>query len=133
MFAKSSLGSANSDALEVGNWNDGDNGAWTPLRTKDAVIVVDGKLTIGATGSHGNSEVGAAGWFCATNFQLLYCGPASAEQIAEALANRLATAQDLVAKMHFAADKAVASDSLNLFNSNYECSPRRRCTASRIR
>lgn len=120
VFAKSSLGSANSDALEVGNWNDGDNGAWTPLRTKDAVIVVDGKLTIGATGSHGNSEVGAAGWFCATNFQLLYCGPASAEQIAEALANRLATAQDLVAKMHFAADKAVASDSLNLFNSNYD-------------
>ncbi|MBQ2333314.1 MAG: hypothetical protein II380_05130, partial [Prevotella sp.] len=122
VFAKSSLQSAKSNTLAEGLWIDSDpyNGTWETLTTTDAVIVVDGKLTIGAAGS-GDKELtpmdfGGSltdlrrGWFCVTDFKLLYCGPANEEQIAAALAGRVAEANEMINGMHFAADKASAQE-----------------------
>lgn len=128
VFAKSTLQTGKSNTLAEGLWIDSDpyNGTWETLTTTDAVIVVDGKLTIGATGS-GDSQLtpmdyGGSltdlrrGWFCVTDFKLLYCGPASEEQIAEALAGRVAEANEMINGMHFAADKAQAQETMAKYN-----------------
>ena len=113
-FAKGTLGSANSPALVNDTWVDGGYGLWETLTTTDAVIVADGKLTIGAVGT--GSGVNSAGWFLVTNFKLLYCGPATDEQIAEALAARVNEVTTNIANMHFAADKAEAQKILDEYN-----------------
>ena len=110
-FAKSSLQSAVSNPLADGLWDEGEMGTWTTLTTEQWVIVADGKLTIGALGT-GAADTGAAGWFCATNFKLFYFGEATAEEIAEATAARVAEVKALVDGMHFAADKAKAEEIL---------------------
>lgn len=130
VFAKSSLQEAKSTVLSEGTWNDGEpyDGRWERLTTTQTVIVADGKLTIGAAGS-GDSELTPAdfggsltdkrrGWFCVTGFQLLYCGPASEEQIAAALATRVAEANEMVNTMHFGADRAEAQQIMNDYAAN---------------
>ena len=106
-FAKSALGEKASAALTHDTWIDGGDGEWETLATEDAVIVTDGKLTIGAIGT-GTGEA-SAGWFLVTNFKLFYCGPATDEQVAEALAAHEAEVKEQIAAMHFAADKAAAN------------------------
>ena len=115
-YAKGVLGNTKSEALTYDTWVDGGIGEWETLTTTDAIIVPDGKLTIGAMGT-GNGQA-SAGWFLATNFKLLYCGPATEEQIAEALNARVAELKEEVKNMHFAADQAKAEEILT----NYEIS-----------
>ena len=107
-YAKGILGTVNSAALTHDTWVDGGIGEWETLTTTDAVIVPDGKLTIGALGT-GTGEA-SAGWYLVTNFKLLYCGPATEEQIAEAIAAREADVKNQISNMHFAADKAKAEE-----------------------
>lgn len=109
-YAKGVLGTTKSEALTHDTWVEGGIGEWETLTTTDAIIVPDGKLTIGAMGT-GNGEA-SAGWFLVTNFKLLYCGPATEEQIAEALNARVAQLKADVESMHFSADKAKAEQIL---------------------
>ena len=112
VFAKSALEESNSEALTSGNWSDNNDGAWTTLTT-GKVLVHDGKLTIGAAGTGKGSD--QSGWFCATNFKLQFVGKATDEEIAAALAKKTATADALVASMHYAADKASVQDSIDTY------------------
>lgn len=110
VFATSSLQSSNSKALTEGLWDDDNNaGTWTTL-TSDKILVHDGEITIGASGTLANKN--QTGWFCATNFQLLYLGAATQEEIKAALAAKAENAKALVAAMHFGVDKAAANDSI---------------------
>lgn len=110
VFATSSLQSSNSEALTEGLWDDDNNaGTWTTL-TSDKVLVHDGEITIGASGTLANEN--QSGWFCATNFQLFYLGAATQAEIEAALAAKAENAKALVAAMHFGADKAAANDSI---------------------
>ena len=118
VFAQSSSDKTVSPALEVGTWDSSDNaagtGAWTTLTTKK-VLVVDGKLTIGAEG-YGNGATDQSGWFCATNFQLSFLGLASDDVINDAvkkaLNDKVAEANDFVATMHFKADQKALNDTV---------------------
>lgn len=112
VFAKSALEESNSEALTSGNWSDNNDGAWTTLTT-GKVLVHDGKLTIGAAGTGANGD--QSGWFCATNFKLSFVGKATDEEIAAAIAKKTATADALVASMHYAADKASVQDSIDTY------------------
>ena len=112
VFAKSALEESNSEALTSGNWTSTNDGAWTTLTT-GKVLVYDGKLTIGAAGTGNGSD--QSGWFCATNFKLSYVGKATEEEIAAAIAKKAATADALVAGMHYAADKASVQDSIDTY------------------
>ena len=76
--------------LEVEGW---DSYEWTTLQT-GYVVVVDGKLTIGATTS--TFGEGAEGWFQATNFKLQYYGAATDEDLKIAYDATLAEAQALI-------------------------------------
>ena len=105
-FAKTLFGEKASPALTHDTWIEGGDGEWETLLTDGYAIVTDGKLTIGAMGT-GTGE-SPAGWFLATNFKLFYCGPATEEQIAEAVAAHEAAVKEKVGQMHFAADKAAA-------------------------
>ena len=110
VFATSSLQSSNSASLTEGLWNGDTNaGTWTTL-TSDKVLVHDGEITIGASGTLANEN--QSGWFCATNFQLFYLGAATQAEIEAALAAKAENAKALVAAMHFGADKAAANDSI---------------------
>lgn len=110
VFATSSLQSSNSASLTEGLWNGDTNaGTWTTL-TSDKVLVHDGEITIGASGTLANGN--QSGWFCATNFQLFYLGTATQAEIEAALAAKAENAKALVAAMHFGADKAAANDSI---------------------
>ena len=94
------------------------------MTADDKVLVVDGKLTIGAEGTGTGS--GATGWFCATNFRLFYLGQASDDDIKEAVRATydvtLKEATDLVQTMHFAADKKTLNDSIEACVINGEMS-----------
>ena len=84
------------------------------MTAEDKVLVVDGKLTIGAEGTGTGS--GATGWFCATNFKLYYLGEATEADMLQALEatyNTIGTeATQLTETMHFAADKKALNDTL---------------------
>lgn len=112
VFATSALQSSNSASLTEGLWNDDNNGAWTTL-TSDKVLVHNGVLTIGASGTLANSD--QSGWFCATNFQLYYLGAATQAEIDAAIATKTEEANALVAAMHFGGDKASANDSISAY------------------
>ena len=107
IFATSSTDTKVSPVLSVTGW---DPMVWETLTT-EKIIVVDGKLTIGAT-SNGMEEMPSGftdyrgGWFCVTNFVLNYYGPASDDDIATAIAGKFAEAEELTATIHLAADKA---------------------------
>ena len=100
---------------------------WETVSTEETVIVVDGKLTIGARSTHDGrceeddediSDAGRRGSFWLTNFVLRYHGAATQEQIDAAVATRLKAAQDLADAMHFAADKKAVNDSIAAYNAN---------------
>ena len=98
---------------------DYDNSIWATISmtNEEKVIVVDGKLTIGAEGT-GNG-INQTGWFLATNFRLNFLGEASEEDIAAALKGsfdtHMAEAKELAASMHFAADKKALNDSITKY------------------
>jgi hypothetical protein len=116
VFAKSSVESSISNPLISGDWSTDGNGTWTTLTTNDKVIVVDGKLTIGAAGTGANGN--QSGWFCATNFKLLYLGAATDAEIQAAINKRAADVQALADTMHYAADKAAVLDSIAAFKTS---------------
>lgn len=111
LYASSNLQDAVSPALSAGNWNDDNTGEWEYLTT-EKVIVNDGKLTIGALGSAIDGSTNQTGWFCVTNFRLMYYGEATAEEIAAAEKARFASAKDQVNGIHLAGDKAALLDSI---------------------
>lgn len=120
VYAQSTAGKKISQNLTSDGWIEGGIGEWETLATtaEEKVLVVDGKLTIGAEGTgDGNS---ASGWFLATNFHLTFLGLASEEEILAGLKEsfdiQIADAKELAAAMHFAADKKVLNDSI----ANYE-------------
>lgn len=111
VFANGTVSSAVSPVMTQTGW---DPYVWETLQT-EMVIVVDGKLTIGAIGHgdadtpdmHGGSDTDSRrGWFCISNFKLLYCGEASPEEIAEALAAKWSAADEKANEIGYAADKA---------------------------
>jgi hypothetical protein len=115
VFAKSSLGSFDSEPLNEGNWDASDNalgqGQWTRLETKPA-LVTDGKLTIGAAGTSTQSGT-QSGWFCVTGFKLYYMGEAGSDAVEQLLAQRKDEAAAFASTMHFAADKAALEQAIN--------------------
>ena len=102
--------------LTVAGW---DESLWetVSMTTDEKILVVNGKLTIGAQGT-GNGNA-SAGWFCATNFKLNFVGKASQEELENAvnatLAATVAEAKDYAAKMHFAGDKKALNDTIAKF------------------
>ena len=102
----------NSDAY---NAEDPAAGVWDDGMTTDKVLVVDGKLTIGAEGT-GNGNA-AAGWFLVTNFRLNYLGEADPSAIQQLYQAQLDEANTLAATMHFAADKKALLDTLAVYGS----------------
>ena len=115
VYAQSTSDKKNSTAtLTVEGW---DESEWqtVSMTAADKVLVVDGKLTIGAEGT-GTGE-GSAGWFCATNFKLYYLGAASEKEVRDAVKAtydaKLAEAMEYADAMHFAADKKTLNDSIN--------------------
>ena len=136
IYATSSLGQTEGYMTEAGvcyDWISDGNGyqgeypfagedPWETVTTEQTVIVVDGKLTIGARSTHGDPEIEDVsdaqrrGSFWFTNVTLRYHGAATQEQVDAALGIRVKTAQDLVDAMHFAADKKAANDSIAAYN-----------------
>ena len=85
--------------------------------TSEKVLVLNGKLTVGAEGSQLYDEDGEleypgsysdyrGGWFIVTNWRLLYYGEASDEEIVEYYNTVVAEATALVDSVYYAADKA---------------------------
>lgn len=102
VYAQSIAGKNISSSLTTEGW---DENLWetVSMTAENKVLVVNGKLTIGAEGTGTGS--GAAGWFCATNFHLNYLGEAPAEAIKQAFDTKVADAKELAASMHFAVDR----------------------------
>ena len=113
VYAQSIAGKQISKTLGTEGW---DFNEWETLAmtAEQKVLVVNGKLTIGAEGTGNNS--GAAGWFCATNFHLYYLGEAPAEAIKAAYDQKVADAQALAASMHFAVDKQLLNEAIAKFS-----------------
>lgn len=111
VYASSNLQDVVSPSLSAGNWNDDNTGEWEYLTT-EKVLVNDGKLTIGALGSAQDGSTNQTGWFCVTNFRLMYYGEATAEEIAAAEKARFANAKDQANAIHLAGDKAAVLDSI---------------------
>lgn len=111
LFANATADNAVSPVMTQTGW---DPCVWETLTTA-TVIVVDGKLTIGAIG-HGDGELPSdhggtdtdkrRGWFNLSNVRLNYLGEATAEEIAAVTAAKYTAAEELAESMHFAADKA---------------------------
>jgi len=130
IYANSSLGSTEGYMSAAGmliDWASGtysgDIVDWETVTTTATVIVVDGKLTIGARSTSAGegedvSDGQRRGCFWVSNFVLRYHGEADPDQIAAAAAARLKVAQDLAAAMHFAGDKQIVNDSIALYQSN---------------
>ena len=114
VYAQSTTGKKISSATLTSEGWDYNEWETVKMTTEDKVIVVDGKLTIGAEGT-GSGE-GAAGWFCATNFKLYYLGAASDDDLQAAVKvaydEKIGEATELAQSMHFAADKKALNDSI---------------------
>ena len=115
VFAKSIAQKKTSDPLTSEGW---DYNEWeTVAMTADQkVLVVDGKLTIGAEGTGTGS--GATGWFLATNFHLYYLGAAPEDAVKDALGEKVLAANELAAAMHFKADQKALNDSIAKYANN---------------
>ena len=102
--------------LTVAGW---DESLWetVSMTADEKILVVNGKLTIGAQGT-GNGNA-SAGWFCATNFKLSFVGKATQEELENAVNATLAATVDeakgYAAKMHFAGDKKALNDTIAKF------------------
>lgn len=114
VFAQSIAGKKTSTkVLESEGW---DYNEWETIAMSadDKVLVVDGKLTIGAQGTgDGNAS---AGWFLATNFHLYYLGEASADAIKGAFDTKVAAATEMAAQIKFKADQKALNDSIAKFS-----------------
>ena len=130
-FAQSTAGKEVSDPLTEGTWDSSDNatgtGAWTTLTTKK-VLVLDGKLTIGAEG-FGEGATDQSGWFCATNFVLNYLGAPSDQDMEGLLQSKFDAADALLEKMHFAADKKALADTTAIYRAAIDKTVAERITA----
>ncbi|MBQ3629563.1 MAG: hypothetical protein II947_11130 [Bacteroidaceae bacterium] len=115
IFANSKIQTAESPALTVGNWNDTNDGEWTYLTT-EKVLVNDGKLTIGAIGSSLDGSTNQTGWFCVTNFRLMYYGPATLEDLQNLYQNTIAEANTMAEEVYYGADKAKFQEVINAFS-----------------
>ena len=83
------------------------------MTADDKVLVIDGKLTIGAEGTgDGNAS---AGWFLATNFHLNYLGAAPADAAKNALDAKVAAANEMADQMKFKADQKALKDSISMY------------------
>ena len=117
VYAESSTEKKISAPLTSEGW---DNGEWetVAMTAEQKVLVVDGKLTIGAEGTGTGS--GSAGWFCATNFQLNFLGKATDAEINTAITNvyaeKVPEAKAFARTMHFKGDK----NNFNALISEYE-------------
>ncbi len=113
VFAKSIAETKTSTkALEGEGW---DYNEWetVAMSADDKVLVVDGKLTIGAQGTgDGNAS---AGWFLATNFHLYYLGEAPAEAVKGAFDAKVAAASEMAGQIKFKADQKALNDSIAKF------------------
>lgn len=109
VFAKSIAGKQISNSITTEGW---DFNEWetVAMNASQKVLVVDGKLTIGAEGTGSNSD--AAGWFCVTNFHLYYLGEADAEAVKAAYDQKLVDAKELTNDIHFAVDKKALNDAI---------------------
>ena len=86
------------------------------MTADDKVLVIDGKLTIGAEGTgDGNAS---AGWFLATNFHLNYLGAAPADAAKNALDAKVAAANEMADQMKFKADQKALKDSIAMYASS---------------
>ena len=83
------------------------------MTAADKVLVVDGKLTIGAEGTGTGS--GAAGWFLVTNFHLYYLGAAPADAVKNAFDAKIAAAKEQLAAMHFKGDQKMLNDTIETY------------------
>ncbi len=116
VFATATTGTSVSPSLTSGQWNDDAAGAWDYLTT-EKVLVSDGTLTVGAAGSQSSETTGTqAGWFCVTNFRLLYYGEASADALKAIYDQKLTEANTLVESVYYKADKAAYSDSIAAYS-----------------
>ncbi len=113
VYAESSTDKKISNPLTSEGW---DEQQWetVAMTNEQKILVVDGKLTIGAEGT-GTGE-GSAGWFCATDFQLNFLGLASDDVINDAvkksLNNKVSEASEYAATMHFKADQKALNDTI---------------------
>lgn len=106
VFATSTLQTVESPYLQSGDWISGGQGDWTWLST-EKVLVTDGKLTIGALGSALDGSTNQTGWFCVTNFRLMYYGAEGMEAaVTELYSQALADAVEKANGMKLAADRA---------------------------
>ena len=114
VFAQSLVGknlstnALQSDGYDYNEWET------VSMSPEDKVMVVNGKLTIGAQGTgDGNAS---AGWFLATNFKLYFLGAITEEEAQKAIQNafdkKVAEANDMAASMKFNADKKALNDSI---------------------
>lgn len=116
VYATTSMsGTASSPALTEGNWADDGTGAWSYLTT-GKVLVADGKMQIGAIGNNTASTGNQAGWFCVTNFRLLYYGAATSEEINAAYQERMKEYTSLLDSVEYKADKAGYKAVLDAFS-----------------
>lgn len=113
VFVKSVAGKNISASLSTEGWSDDGYGQWETLAmtAEQKVLVIDGKLTIGAEGTGSGS--GSAGWFLATNFKLQYLGEASQEDVEQAYTALYEKADAMAGEMHFKADIKALKDTLN--------------------
>lgn len=113
VFAKSIAETKTSTkALEGEGW---DYNEWetVAMSADDKVLVVDGKLTIGAQGTgDGNAS---AGWFLATNFHLYYLGEAPADAVKGAFDAKVTAANEMAGQIKFKADQKALNDSIAKF------------------
>lgn len=107
VFATSSIKTAESAAMTQTGWEPMN---WESLTT-EKILVVDGKLKIGAT-SNGSAEYPSGfedyrgGWFCVRNFKLSYLGEASKEDIDAAIADKFSDAEAYTESILYKGDKA---------------------------
>ena len=108
VFAQSVVGkniSSNKLTSEGWDYNEWETVAMT---SADKVLVVDGKLTIGAEGT--GSGDGAAGWFLATNFRLFHLGEAGDDALRTAFDAKVEAARTLAEKVPFKGDQNALND-----------------------
>ncbi|MCK8622062.1 hypothetical protein [Prevotella sp. E13-27] len=120
VYAESTIEKNISSSLTKEGW-DGYEWETLSMTADQKVLVVDGVLTIGAEGTGTGS--GSAGWFLATNFKLNYLGEAGPDALKAAYDAKVATANELAGKMHFAADKKALNDTIAKYSATTDYIP----------
>lgn len=88
-----------------------ENAIWERIETSQVLVGPDGKLRIGMRSEGGNW---IHGWFCCTDFQLVYYGNENALQnYDEALSNLIVQAQELLSDDILKTDAQILNEALN--------------------